>query len=88
MFCDNMAKYNKMTGSNKANNVKMPKTCVICGKSLDRMVTNERYPESPICITCFNGFAFNLKTIEEELAPLVDDLMEVLNTIDQNADQK
>ena len=67
------------------DSTKIAKNCVICGKSSDRMITNERFPDRHICITCFNGFVFNIKTIEEELAPLVDDLTKALDTIDKNA---
>lgn len=61
------------------------KYCTICGKSSARMVTNRKYPDRRICLSCFNGFAFTLKTLEEETEPLLDELIKMLDKLDKNA---
>jgi hypothetical protein len=77
-----MPKHDKTGESDAVNDAGVAGTCIVCGKKADRMITNERYPGRHICITCFNGFAFNIRTLEEELAPLVDDLTEALGRLD------
>ena len=79
---------------NKANKNKSTvndteaKTCMVCGKISSRIVTNRDYPGKFICLSCFNGFMFNLKTLEEEIEPFVDELSRRLDTLDKDMDRK
>ncbi len=57
--------------------------CVICGKTADNFAVNPTYPQKPICLNCLNGFILNLKTLEEELEPLIKELEKALESIDK-----
>lgn len=68
-----------------AKNDRTEEKCTICGKFSDRMIKNEKYPGRPICLTCFNGFVFNIKTLEEEMGPIVDDMIKGLDNLDKDS---
>ncbi len=65
----------------------MQKRCVICGKP-GKLVANPSHPEKQICIKCLNGFLENVKTIEEELDPLVKALSKGAEALKRELDKR
>ncbi len=61
----------------------MANKCIVCGKTYDNMVVNPAYPKKQMCLRCFNGFVLNLKTMEEELEPLLKALETALEDMDK-----
>jgi hypothetical protein len=89
-----MSSKNKATNSEAKESIKKTvgdtdaKVCIVCGKNSNRTVTNDKYPKRFICLSCFNGFVFSLKTLEEEIEPLLDELTKRLDTLDQDMNKK
>jgi hypothetical protein len=66
---------------------KVLKTCIICGKSVDKFVVNPSYPEKSICLICLNGYLANPNTIQEEFIPLADALSKAASELKERLDK-
>lgn len=75
----------KMSSDASAN---MQKTCAICGKTVDKLVTNKAHPEKGICLDCLNGFIVNLNTVEEELNPIMKSLDKAVSDLKTRLDEQ
>ncbi len=67
--------------------VSMAATCVICGKKVDRSVSDPKHPDQRVCLDCLRGLVFNMSTVEEAMKPMVDAFTDALSEIKDEVEQ-